>query len=331
MDGSNARSYVGATCPHCNATYQYDVQRVDLTGGVTCQNCGKAFVLEIRPSETRPLKKELSQDFLGQARRPPVSSQPAMERRRNESEIAWPMLCLGCGSQTDLITIDEPFTRTSLTNVTDLGMVKQLHTKTYSGTAKLSLCPRCKANAARLSYTRVASGNLAALTSFVILVLFWLPYGPASIFMAIVAGLWIPLLFLWFGPLRPRRFFDAFGKIGIQSLTGGIGFSFKNMDYYLAFSQANPHLRSWHWGTSMPPDYAVTKESTRFGFEYCISCNLFCTFIFGLFLMGMVGRWSAEGNKYGLIYVVASLLVALGVGAAIMLPSEVRWRRNTKT
>lgn len=271
-----------ATCPHCNATYGYNITDPENLN-VACQNCGRSFVIELVPDSP----PELGDD---------------------EMRIAWPQVCMGCGTQESLTTIDEPFNRKGAISSITLGTRTTTRISSFTGTARISLCPNCKEEGDRDIRSQRLPGMVAAIASTLVLAILWLPYGGISTLYGILAGLWIPVIFLILGPLRSTSLLDSFGRINVQYGTGNIGFSFRNALYHSAFNVMNPQLPSWTWEQGRPEGYSDTKVGVNVnaGFRI-VSCLLCPAFLFGLVLVSVAG-FLGVGLSVGL-----PLIVGIGV------------------
>lgn len=274
------------TCPHCNATYGTNITDPE-NPNVTCQNCGKSFSIEL-VSDSPP-------DF-GDGMR-----------------IAWPQICMGCGTQESLTTIDEPFDRKSAISSMTLGTRTTTTIGSFSGTARIALCPDCKKEGDRDISSQRLPGLVAAFASSVVLAIFWLPYGGVTTLYGLLAGLWIPVIFLGLGPLRSTSLLDSFGRINVQYGSGNIGFSFKNALYHSAFNAMNPQFPSWTWEQGGPQGYSDTKVGANINAGFRIlSCLLCPAFLFGLVLVSVAG----------FLGVGMSLIIPLIVGIGIWVPFQ---------
>lgn len=188
------------------------------------------------------------------------------------TQIAWPKICMGCGSQIDLVERNEPLKRAAAISATTKyrggRKFTEMTFQKVGSRAYVFLCPTCKADALKSAKTRRLSGSVAVITSVVLLIVVVIPEAlriasfspfppsppipfltvfPFLIALSFAYGLWIPLLFLSLGPAKPMRLFDVNGRLGIQSGSGRAGFSFKNGIYGSAFSSANPDIQTWSW------------------------------------------------------------------------------------
>ncbi|MFW9838793.1 MAG: hypothetical protein ACFFE7_14855, partial [Candidatus Thorarchaeota archaeon] len=225
--------------------------------------------------------------------------------------VAWPKVCMGCGMQENLTTIDEPFNRKMAISSTKLGMQTTTRISSFSGVARISLCPNCKKEGDRDVTLQRLPGTIAVLASFLVLVFLWLPYGGITMLYGILSGLWIPVIFLGLGPLRSTSLLDSFGRINIQYRTGNIGFSFRNALYHSAFSGMNSHLQSWTWEQDTPQGYSDTKVGVNVDAGFRIISILMCpAFLFGLVLVSVAG-FVGVGMSMGIPLIIGLVIMVL--------------------
>lgn len=313
MSSPETRVKADLECPNCRAIYRYQIDLSNPSQTVSCQNCGHSISVDMEEVGAEAEAKE-------RASRQWEASMPyfipGFTHGAGQSRIAWPRLCMGCGTQDNLTEIEEPLERGAVIGSESFGMLTRRTIRTFRGTAHVCLCRSCKDSGARSASIRQRSASYAAVASTIVLFLFWLPRGPMIDMLAFVSALWIPLIFISMGPAKRLSFIDTYGTLAITQKSGEVGFLFRNKSYQSAFTPANPLLPSLQdgepiWATRDPSGYRVRS---------CAKADLGCTFLCGVLMLG---------TFVGYAYYGISLLLPLGAGIITMLLYEKSLKRES--